>query len=316
MDDVAPDRPLGHRGAPYTPYEVDVRAVGPGRPDDRMAVAEAEALAEAAVEVRTPEVRTHEDTSQGVGTEPVEPRRPADGRSPYVTTCPFFRAQAPDGTLLPPIEAGDPANRCAAFGEPQPQSRRQQELVCLESGHINCPRYLRGALIASKAQSPRRTLTRATLIAIALLVVSAGASFAFVLVRGGLNGKPSSSGPAAAVIATPTPRAAATPTLAPATTPSPTARATPTPTATATPRPTPTPTPSVTPRPSSDRYALLEPCPAKPDCYIYTVRRGDNLSAIAKYFGTTLDVVRRLNPWTQTKGISAGDKLFLPPPTR
>jgi len=276
-----------------------------------MAVAEAEALAEAAVEVGTPEGTTH-----AVDTQPVWHGRPADGRSPYVTTCPFFRAQAPDGTLLPPIEAGDPTNRCAAFGEPQPQSRRQQELVCLESGHVNCPRFLRGALIASKAQSPRRTLTRATLIAIALLVLSAGASFAFVLVRGGLNGKPSNPGPAAAVSATPTPRAAATPTLSPTTTPSPSARTTPSPSATATPSPTPTSTPSVTPLASSDRYALLTACPTKPDCYLYTVRRGDNLSAIAHYFGITLDTVRQLNPWTQSKGISPGDKLILPPPTR
>ncbi|MDQ6794593.1 MAG: LysM peptidoglycan-binding domain-containing protein [Chloroflexota bacterium] len=314
MDDVAPDRPLGHRGSPFAPYEVDVRAVGPGRPDDRMAVAEAEALAEAAVEVGSPEVGTPQETSHPVDTEPVWPGRPADGRSPYVTTCPFFRAQAPDGTLLPPIEAGDPNNRCAAFGEPQPQSRRQQELVCLESGHINCPRYLRGALIASKSQSPRRTLTRATLIAIALLVLSAGASFAFVLVRGGLNGKASNPGPAAAV-AIPTPRSAATPSLAAVATPSPPARPTPSPTP-ARPSPTPTSTPSATPAASSDRYALLTPCPTKPDCYLYTVRRGDNLSAIAHYFGTTLDAVRLLNPWTQTKGISPGDKLILPPPTR
>jgi hypothetical protein len=309
VDDVARDRPLGHRGSPYTPYEVDVRAVGPGRPDDRLAVAEAEAFAQAAVEAGI-----REETAQAVGTQPVEPGRLADGRSPYVTTCPFFRAEAPGGTLRPPIEAGDPANRCAAFGEPQPQSRRQQELVCLESGHINCPRYLRGALIASKAQSPRRTLTRATLIAIALLVLSAGASFAFVLVRGGLNGRPSNPGPAAAVIATPTPRAAATATTAPARTPSPAPRTTPSPTPAVT--PSPTPSPSVTPAPSSDRYALLEACPTKPNCYLYTIRRGDNLSAIAKYFGTTLDVVRQLNPWTKTKGISPGDKLILPPPTR
>jgi hypothetical protein len=308
VDDEAPDRPLGQRGSPYAPYEVDVRAVGPGRPNDRLAVAEAESFAEAAVEVGTPEV-----AAQAVGTEPVERGRQADGRSPYVTTCPFFRAEAADGTLLPPIEAGHPGNRCAAFGEPQPQSKRQQELVCLESGHVNCPRYLRGALIASKAKSPQRTLTRATLIAIALLVLSAGASFAFVLVRGGLNGKLSTPGPAAAVT-TSTPRAWATPSLAPTTTPSPAARTTPSPTAAAT--PTPTPTVAPTARPSSDRYALLQPCPTKPNCYLYTLRRGDNLSAIAKYFGVTLDAVRVLNPWTQTKGISPGDKLILPPPTR
>jgi LysM repeat protein len=116
------------------------------------------------------------------------------------------------------------------------------------------------------------------------------------------------------VIATPTPRAAATATTAPARTPSPAPRTTPSPTPAVT--PSPTPSPSVTPAPSSDRYALLEACPTKPNCYLYTIRRGDNLSAIAKYFGTTLDVVRQLNPWTKTKGISPGDKLILPPPTR
>jgi hypothetical protein len=312
VDDEAPGRSLGPRGSERSPYEVDVRAVGPGRPEERLAVAEAEALAEAAADVQT-----SGNGAYGAPDEPQYVPPEVDGRSPYVTTCPFFRAEARDGSLVPPIEGADPANRCAAFGDPQPQSKRQQELVCLESGHVNCPRYLRGALMASKTRSPRRTLTRATLVAIALLIVSAGASFAFVLVRGGL------SLPAASSNATPSPGPLAVASFTPRLTPSPpaaTPTAKPAATPTAKPAATPAPTPAVTagptPRPSSDRYALLEPCPTKPDCFIYTIRRGDNLTAIAHYFGTTLDTIRRLNPWTKTKGISAGDKLILPPPTR
>ena len=56
--------------------------------------------------------------------------------------------------LGPPVEAPDPANRCVAVGAPTPQSARQQELVCLTSGHGNCPRYLRGALVAADARRP------------------------------------------------------------------------------------------------------------------------------------------------------------------
>ena len=56
-----------------------------------------------------------------------------------------------DGAIGPPVEAPDVANRCAALPEVVPQSLRQQELVCLTRGHINCPRYLRGALVAARA---------------------------------------------------------------------------------------------------------------------------------------------------------------------
>ena len=69
------------------------------------------------------------------------------------------------------------------------------------------------------------------------------------------------------------------------------------------------------PAPTSDRYALLKPCPNKPDCWIYRVRSGDNLFSIANYFGVPLATVKALNPWT-ANGLRAGRDLILPPPTR
>ena len=68
--------------------------------------------------------------------------------------------------------------------------------------------------------------------------------------------------------------------------------------------------------PTSGRYELLKPCPDKPNCWIYTVRSGDNLYSIAKYFGVSLSTVKSLNPWTKTQRLRAGKKLILPPPTR
>ena len=73
-------------------------------------------------------------------------------RSQNPLICPFLRAVDDDDRLLVPIEAPDALNRCAALHDPIPQSLRQQELVCLTSGHVNCPRYLRGALVAGEAR--------------------------------------------------------------------------------------------------------------------------------------------------------------------
>jgi LysM repeat protein len=49
---------------------------------------------------------------------------------------------------------------------------------------------------------------------------------------------------------------------------------------------------------------------------LYTIRSGDNLFSIGRYFGVSLETIRRLNPWTRTQGIRAGRQLVLPPPTR
>ena len=103
------------------------------------------------------------------GESPRGPIRPDDGAAPGPDTaaratlhadrvsdprvCPFLRVIDDGERLGPPIEAPDPANRCAALREPVPQSLRQQELVCLSSGHVNCPRYLRGGLDVAADQA-------------------------------------------------------------------------------------------------------------------------------------------------------------------
>lgn len=270
------------------------------------------------------------------------PATPVDGRSPYRTTCPYLRQEGPDGALLAPVERADPANRCTAIGWPVEPSRRQQATACLSSEHTACPRFVHAeavpheAVVRVQPQGPQarsrvprphgvpsRPSSPATLAALLALLASASLSFAFVLVRGGLAlppPPPSAANVVAGSTGTPAPTAvAAIRPPAPATpvpTPTPVSTPSPTPIPTAAPTPTATPAPTPRPRPTSERYAYLTPCSSRPNCWIYTIRRGDALSALANYFGHSLETVYRLNPWTKTRGIHPGDQLILPPPTR
>jgi len=257
-------------------------------------------------------------------------------RSPKPDTCPFLRTIDASGSAAPPIEAADGTNRCVAVGEPAPQSTRQQQLVCLTSGHNNCPRYLRGALVAADslaAAPPRRTPSTPVIASALLLVAAASMSVGFLLVRGGFDLPVTSPGASQVAIAPttlpePTPSPAAS---APAQSAGPTTEAT----APASPAPTPAPspppatatppaatpasptTPPPTPVPSSDRYALLEACPVAPDCWVYIVRPGDNLVSIVNYFGVPYDSVIDMNPQVgDPTQIRAGDEIRMPPPTR
>jgi LysM repeat protein len=248
-----------------------------------------------------------------------------EDRSPDPETCPFLRAADAADRLVAPVETPDPANRCAALRDAVPQSLRQQELVCLSSGHVNCPRYLRGAVVIAEAPEPAvrrgRSLTPAVLGSLVVLVMAASASVAFVMARGGLE--------LAAAVPTLPPVASATavaqapvtpvPTVAPTAIPTPI----PTPIPTASPSPTPSPTPRATAKPTTQpttgtasRYAVLRPCPDTPRCWIYRVRAGDNLYSIAHWFGVSIDSIYARNPWTRTQGLRAGQELRLPPPTR
>ena len=80
---------------------------------------------------------------------------------------------------------------------------------------------------------------------------------------------------------------------------------------------TPQPTPKPTKKPESDRYKLLDPCPSQPNCWIYTVRSGDNLYSIAHYFGIPLSVIYEWNPrYANGARLRNGDQIRMPPPRR
>ena len=299
-------------------------AADPGDDQGALDVAEPAAAAEAATLWESPD-----------GT-PTASLPWLQARSPDDRICPFLRAVAADDHLGFPVESPDAANRCASMHEAVPQSLRQQELVCLTSNHVNCPRYLRGAaetatVVPVARVRPKAVMTPAISAALIILALSFGASVVFGLANGGL------AMPSRAAVATP--RASATSVAAEATaspassspppssaTASPSLGPTSAPSATPIPSPSATPIPSAsasasaatgpTPTPTSSRYRLLKPCPNKPNCWIYTVRAGDNLFSIAKYFGVPLSTVHRLNPWTRTESLRAGKKLILPPPTR
>ena len=198
-----------------------------------------------------------------------------EGRSPDATICPFLRAVGPNDAVGFPVEAPDVSNRCAALHETVPQSLRQQELVCLTRAHVDCPRYLRGAVVASEVTDAsvrsRTQLTPAIAASLIILGLSFAASVAFGLANGGLllPSPPVSAGPGASVaVVEPSPSVApsATPlvSVAPSVEPTPSSTAEPSTTAepTATPTVTPEPTPSVTPSRASprDRRRIATTC--------------------------------------------------------
>jgi hypothetical protein len=269
------------------------------------------------------------DGAVAAAPEHVRSQLPGWERTTTDPVCPFLRASTTGGALAEPIETPDPANRCTALHDAVPQSLRQQELVCLSSAHVNCPRYVRGTVGLPAPVEPvsaARRVTPAMAGALALFGLAFAISVGFVVATGGLAltaAVPTATqgGAVLGEIETappsvlPTPEATVEPTSAPTPSPSPSASPSPVPTAAPTPAATPKPTAKATPRPTSNRFALLKACPGSPDCYIYIVRSGDNLFSIAKYFGVPLKTVQAMNPWTKS-GLVAGKELRIPTPTR
>jgi hypothetical protein len=248
----------------------------------------------------------------------------------HPSICRFLAIKAGEAEFAPAVGL-DTANRCVAVGDPMPQSGRQQELLCLASAHVNCPRYLRGVLLEGTpmpAPAPVRQPVAPAVIGAALVLATAlAASFGFLAVRGGFNLPLPTQTPALiAVVASPSAvptatiaaSAAPTPTLPPSASPEPppspslVPSATPAPTPTAPPA---TPRPTATPAATSDRFAVLTKCPATPDCWIYVIRSGDNLESIAHWFGVSYTEIRAMNPNLRIP-IQPGDKLRIPTPTR
>ena len=242
-----------------------------------------------------------------VGPDPLATAQPSaigDGSSPHAWVCPFLRSIRDDWALAQPVEAPDPANRCAALHDAVPQSIRQQELVCLTSGHVNCPRYVRGSRLPAESLervSDPQVVTPALAASVVVLAAAFLLSLAFVLVNGGLI--------LTAAVTPPTPSGNV---LAEEQTAAPTA--TPAPTVPASPAPTKKPAATVPPGATASRMKLLTPCPDTPKCYIYRIRSGDNLYSIAKYFGVSFSTVKAWNAWTDN-GLKVGRELRIPPPT-
>ncbi|HEY4189250.1 MAG TPA: LysM peptidoglycan-binding domain-containing protein [Candidatus Limnocylindrales bacterium] len=187
-------------------------------------------------------------------------------RSPDPAVCPFFRFEL-DGDLVAPLHKPDDGNRCAAIGDPRPQSARQQELVCLTSAHADCPRYLRGAMAIKDPEAAARTsaVPRATLAAILVLVLSAGISFGFVVQRGGIElpaGGADPSASAIAVVPPPSDEPQATLVVEPSFEPSEAASVEPSVDAVATPSPADSPSPTAPPTASPSPSPTLAPTPS------------------------------------------------------
>jgi LysM repeat protein len=150
-------------------------------------------------------------------------------------------------------------------------------------------------------------------VAVLLLVLSAGASLTFVLARGGvaLPTPPPTRGPLAGASALPASQASPSASSA-----VPSRAAEPSATVTLPPGTAPSPAPTAAPSPTSDRYAVLVACPNMPNCWIYTIRQGDNLVSIANWFGVPLATIYEMNPGLRSTTLRAGMQIRIPTPTR
>jgi hypothetical protein len=238
--------------------------------------------------------------------------------------CPFLSSIDLDDRVGRARLAPDTANRCLSTGEPVAPSAHDQRALCLTPDHPACARFVaatRRTREPEPAAAAGRRLSAPILAAVAVLVVAAVAAGASLAVNGDLSiGVAPSPSPAATLPAS-SPMAAAT--AAPR--PAPTAVPSLPPSPTATPAPSASPTPDadvaaatsepVTPSPRPRRYPGLTACPNAADCYIYVVKSGDTLGAIAGRYGFTLDEVLERNPSIRDPGlIVRGQEIRLPTP--
>ena len=126
----------------------------------------------------TPPPRITDPDDAHVGRDPLARRSPPDHRWGALAEClglpvPACRSATTARSASRsrrPIRSID-ALPCST---PVPQSLRQQELVCLTSGHVNCPRYLRGFAGGRRAADAlgTRIVTPAIAGSVAVLVLA------------------------------------------------------------------------------------------------------------------------------------------------
>lgn len=256
--------------------------------------------------------------------EPLDPWSP----TPHApgSYCPFLSAIDLDDRVRQARPTPDTANRCLSTGEAIAPSARDQRALCLTADHPECVRFVRATRRSREPEAgpaSGRRLSGPILAAVAVLILAAalaGISLAangdLSVGLGGASQSPSTTAPAPAAATTaPASAPAAAATLIPAVTPAPTAlpTATPVPTAAVAAVTSAPPTPSPTPKPKG--YRGLTPCPGVADCYVYVVKSGDALGAIADRYGLGLDEVLARNPSIRDPGlIVRGQKIRLPTP--
>lgn len=233
-------------------------------------------------------------------TEPVAGSSVADDEvaTRPVTTAPALAAQSPS---LPLAFAADAAAVHAGGTELRRRVARDTGVFLTVVGSVG----LAVVLILSTSPAPTRlgAVEDATGTPVSLASAGAYASPA-ASPAAGTTSEAASSTPSSASTSAPTPAPRSS---APERSPMPR---------------TPAPTASLFPAvvlamPVREPYALLQPCPSRPNCYIYVVRRGDNVINIARMFGVPYSTVLALNPaLRRSTVIYAGQRIILPPPAR
>jgi LysM repeat protein len=241
--------------------------------------------------------------------------RPPDTQAVLAAICPYLIAE--DGAWRSARPTRE--HRCWAVEPPAPLPFAKQRRLCLTEAHRACPAYeaarerraaeLAAAGISITALAARQTRPLTRTIPVALdrptaitgptavvdayrrlgrIGLAALALLALILVilarfSGSSPGPSPSPTPTVFAGGSPTGQPTAPPTAAP-TTPPPSASPTP---GTATPTPAPTP-------------------------IIYTVKRGDSLTAIAQRYGTTVQVLQDVNGIAPGEVIQPGQKIKIP----
>jgi hypothetical protein len=227
--------------------------------------------------------------------------------------CPFLLADSGWRSASPVKE-----HRCLALGADVPLALEKQRRLCLTGEHRVCPAYttalgrIESEDDAAPVAAPRRPYPRmapvvldhgrmnitlpaaarerpAGQLALGGLMVVAFAAIAFA--RLGDRG----DGGAAALAATPSPRASV---VAVAASP--------------TPAPTSEPTPSAAPSSAPPPSAAPDPTPSPP-LRTYTMKRGDTLIKVGARFGTTVKALMALNNIDDPARIPVGAVLKIPP---